>query len=276
MDTKVYLLDSGTILQDQRDFFWMKGRGGPYRLPVFSVLIEHQEGRFLFDTGMDKEAFDKQISPRGPAAEEPAGVVRPTDMVQQTPRQTLPGQLDLLGLRPRDITHVMNSHYHVDHTGGNRLCTCATTICSQKELDAARSPHPIEKLGYQDVRFLCEEIPQDWQMDGPYKPKLEVVSGDVDVAKGVTLFETPGHTAGHYSLMVKLANRRPMIFSGDACYSKASLDMMSIATYHTDPKQAYDSLVRLKDMARTHDADLFFAHDMESWPSYIKAPGYYA
>lgn len=33
------------------------------------------------------------------------------------------------------ITHVVNSHYHIDHCGGNKYCTHATTICHQCELE---------------------------------------------------------------------------------------------------------------------------------------------
>src|SRR3546814_4943458 len=61
-----------------------------------------------------------------------------------------------------------------------------------------------------------------------YTPKFETVTGDQEIAKGVWLFETPGHTAGHYSMMVELANRRPMLFTADACYSRKNMEMMCI------------------------------------------------
>jgi hypothetical protein len=29
-------------------------------------------------------------------------------------------------------------------------------------------------------------------------------------------------------------------------------------------------------LAEEHDAELFYSHDPESWPSYQRAPGYYS
>lgn len=163
----------------------------------------------------------------------------------------------------------MNSHYHFDHVGGNKLCTCAKTICHKCELDAFMNPHPtMEAPGYLDRSFL--------EAQGNYTPKLEIVTGDQEIASGVTLFETPGHTAGHYSLMVRLADRRPMIFTGDACYARRSLDLMAIPGLHVDPRKAYATLERLRDLAREHDAELFFSHDKDSYPAYLKAPFFYS
>lgn len=261
MDTKVYLLDGGTMEIDGLNLFWIQGPAGNIRFPVYSVLIEHKEGRFLYDTGVDANLVNAMFGDGN---------------ALQTERQSIPGQLDLVGLRPSDITHVMNSHYHLDHVGGNRFCTCATTLCHKAEMEAVTNPHPIEKLGYSDTTFLCEGVTPDGRATEIYTPKFELISGDAKVAKGVTLFETPGHTPGHYSLLIELANRRPMIFSGDACYSRHSLDSMAIATAHSDAKQAYASLERLKAMAAEHDAELFFSHDRDSWEDYVKAPGFYS
>ena len=55
MATKVYLLDSGTLVIDQSHITWNLGAGNPVRFPVYSVLIEHDDGLFLFDTGYDLE-----------------------------------------------------------------------------------------------------------------------------------------------------------------------------------------------------------------------------
>ena len=109
-----------------------------------------------------------------------------------------------------------------------------------------------------------------------FTPTFETVTGDQEIAKGIWLFETPGHTAGHYSMMVELEGRRPMLFTADACYSQKSMDMMCIASFHLDPVASVQSLHRLKELAEKHDAELFYSHDPESWPDYIKAPAFYA
>ena len=109
-----------------------------------------------------------------------------------------------------------------------------------------------------------------------YTPKFQTIVGDQEIAKGLWLFETPGHTAGHYSLMVELKNRRPMLFTADACYSKKNMDMNVISSFHLDPVGSVKSMQRLKDLAAQHDAELFYSHDPETYPSYLKAPGFYS
>lgn len=257
---KVYLLDLGSMELDGYMMYWGHGPPGPFRFPVYGVLIDHPEGRFLFDTGFDKDLIDGMIP----------------DNAVQSARQTIPGQLDLVGLRPSDITHVVNSHYHVDHVGGNKHCTHATTLCHKCEMEAYLEPEPFERMGFSDRSAVPPpEQPSDVAGD-MYTPRHELLTGDQEIAKGVHLFETPGHTPGHYSLMVRLAGRRPMLFTGDACYTKRSIEHDIIANSHVDVKQSFQSLARLRQLAEQHDAELFYSHDPEAWSQWKPAPGYYS
>ena len=252
-ETKVYLLDGGSLVIDGFHMYWNRGPGGEVRFPCYAVLIDHPEGKFIFDTGFDKAHVEK---------------VLPFEKPIQSAEQTIPGQLRSIGVAPKEITHVINSHYHFDHCGGNRHLPNAETVCHKKELDSAYHCQPFEKLGYSDLSFD--------QAHDMYTPRYELVDGDIEIAKGVHLFETPGHTAGHYSLMVELSGRRPMLFTADAIYSRKSLEMNAIASFHLDPVASYSSMARLATLAEKHDAEMFFSHDPESWGDYLKAPGYYA
>jgi 4-pyridoxolactonase len=270
-DTKVYLLDCGTMMLDQSYMFLDAGLTGERRFPVYGVLIDHAEGKFLFDTGFDAEHINQVASFTSP---------------RQSDVQTIPAQLHLSGMQPKEVTHVINSHYHLDHCGGNKFCTHATTICHACELEILKSPGPQEELAYSEISFApnlrkpAQPQPPLEQDSGVapdlYTPRFETLSGDQEIAKGVFLFETPGHTPGHYSLMVKLAHRKPMLFTADACYAKKNLEMMCIQAGNHDPARSRESLERLKRLAEQHDAELFYSHDPENWPSYQRAPGYYA
>ena len=266
-DAKVYLLDYGTLALDGYMMFWGRGPSGPFRFPVYGVMIEHKEGRFLFDTGYSKDWVEKHMPGLG----------------HQTKEQTVPGQLNRIGLRPSDITHVINSHMHVDHVGGNHFCTEACTLCHKKEMEAYENPEPWEVPGYADRTAApvdgSQEPPApeaDDRVQDIVTPRFELLSGDNEIAKGVHLFETPGHTPGHYSLMVELAGRRPMLFTGDACYTKRNLEENLIANAHSDVREAHVSLQRLRDLAQQHDAELFYSHDPEAWKCWKPAPAYYS
>jgi 4-pyridoxolactonase len=266
-DTKVYLLDGGTLVIDGFHVFWNRGPAGEVRFPCYSVLIEHKDGRYVFDTGYDFAHVQR---------------VLPFEKPIQSKEQTIPGALATVGLKPEDINYVINSHYHFDHCGGNKHLTKACTICHAKELEASGNCQPFEHLGYSDLTFAPEmarkmgkTLPPDPALD-IYTPRFETLAGDQEIAKGVWLMETPGHTAGHYSLLVELKGRRPMLFTADACYGKKNMDMMVISSFHLDPVASVKSMQRLKDLAAKHDAELFYSHDPESYPSYLKAPAYYA
>ena len=77
-DTKVYLLDGGTLVIDGFHAFWNRGPGGELRFPCYAVLIEHKDGRYMFDTGYD---FDHVMR------------VLPFEKPIQDAAQTIPGQL---------------------------------------------------------------------------------------------------------------------------------------------------------------------------------------
>jgi 4-pyridoxolactonase len=261
--TKVYLLDCGTMCLDRTYLFLDAGLSGTQRFPVYGVLVDHEEGRFLFDTGFDIDHIRNTVAWTDPA---------------QTAEQTIPAQLHMAGFRPEDVSHVINSHYHLDHCGGNKHCKHATTVCHVCELEVLRSPAPSEEIPYSEVSFApgLRASADTGRAAEMFTPRFETVKGDQEIANGVFLFETLGHTAGHYSLMVKLKDRRPMLFTADACYSQENLDLMCIQAGNHDPAAARDSLQRIKDLAEKHDAEIFFSHDAASWPKYYRAPGFYS
>ena len=51
---KVWLLDNGSIVIEHTQLLW-NVPGPQARIPVYSVLVEHDEGLFLFDTGFSPE-----------------------------------------------------------------------------------------------------------------------------------------------------------------------------------------------------------------------------
>ena len=266
-DTKVYLLDGGSLVIDGFHAFWNRGPGGELRFPCYAVLIEHPDGRYIFDTGYDHAHVMR---------------VLPFEKPIQTREQTIPGALALLGLKPQDIDYVINSHYHFDHCGGNKHLTEACTICHARELEVSTNCQPFEHLGYSDLTFAPEQARKAGKPVVPdpavdiYTPRFETLTGDQEIAKGLWLFETPGHTAGHYSLMVELKNRRPMLFTADACYSKKNMDMMCISSFHLDPVASVNSLKRLKELAAKYDAEMFYSHDPESFKEYQKGAAFYS
>ena len=271
--TRVCLLDGGSLAIDGYKVYWNRGPSGDIRFPVYSVLIEHEEGLFVYDTGYDLQHMQTYVS---------------GDQPLQTLDQTLPGQLQKLGLVPEDVTHVIDSHLHIDHCGGNKHFPNALFMVHEKEYAQAVNPELFERMSYSDLvydpelhRMNLERGSVKPMVSGSgsppvaVAPKYQFLSGDVEVAKGVKLLETLGHSAGHYSLLVELAGRRPMLFTGDAAMTPRNLEMMIIGGFHLDPAKGVRALERLKSLAAEYDAELFYSHSMPEFETWRKAPEWY-
>jgi 4-pyridoxolactonase len=246
---RVRLLDSGSLVIDRTHVAWNIEPGNPVRFPVFSVLIEHTDGLFLFDSGFDKGTVEEFLA---------------FELPEQTDEQTLPGQLGLCGFEASDVTAVINSHLHFDHCGGQRHLPDAPTWVGKEELRHCLVPEPFERLGYADKVFHRPDSVYRWLED----PEIEF-------ADGITLLHTPGHTVGHYSLVLEREGRGPMLFPADVTYTRETWEKELISGFHNDPTANFASLRKVKRLADRLGAEVFYTHDMEAWESYKHAPDHY-
>ena len=244
---RVWLLDNGSIVIEHMQLMW-NVPGPQVRIPVYSVLIESDDGLFLFDTGIDLDHMNR---------------VLPFELPEQTEAQTIPAQLAACGFGLGDVTTLVNSHLHIDHVGGNQLFagTKAKNVIHARELAQARNHEPFEFFGYSD---------KSWDYEGA---DIVPVTGDFELAKGLRLYETPGHTVGHYSLLVE--GPAPMLFAVDVSYTVDALEKGIQAGFHNDPVAGVRSIARVKKIAADHGAEIFYSHDMDAWRGYKHAPDFY-
>jgi len=244
---KVWLLDNGSIVIEHTQLLW-NVPGPQVRIPVYSILVEHDDGLFLFDTGIGMEHMN---------------AVLPFELPEQTEKQTIPAQLESCGFGLGDVTAVVNSHLHIDHVGGNQLFkgTSVRHLIHEKEVAQARNHAPFEFFGYSD---------KSWDYEGA---KIETFSGDTELAKGLWVYETPGHTVGHCSVLVD--GDRPLLFAMDVAYTADALERGIQPGFHHTPVDGVRSIARVKQLAEERGAQIFFSHDMEAWQDYTHAPGHY-
>ncbi len=247
--TRVWFLDSGSLVIDHSHVMWNVGPGNPVRFPSYSVLIEHPDGLFMFDSGYDLELVKQALA---------------FELPEQTPEQTIPKQLELCGFEPGDVDAVINSHLHFDHVGGQKHLPNAVTWVHKDELRHAKVPEPYERLGYADQGFDHPSVEYRW------------IEGDeFPFADGMRLYYTPGHTVGHYSLLIEFENRPPMLFIADVTYTAESWEKELISGFHHNPEAGVASVRKVKRLARDHGAEVFLTHDMDAWESYRHAPEFY-
>lgn len=205
-------------------------------LVVYSYIwyIEGTKQHILVDAGAPAESF---IS-RGFAAET---IASPADALKR------------VGISPEDVNVVICTHLHFDHIGFGHLYKNARFIVQRSELEAASNPHPIQASAYVPKRIL----------DGL---NFQVIDGDTQVADGVRVLLTPGHTEGGQSVVVD-TEKGKVIISG-LCTIRDNFEPPQPVTrimpviapgLHLDAREAFASLKRIKDEADIivplHDAE---------------------
>ena len=115
---KVYILDGGSLVIDQSQVLWHIDVGTPVRFPVYSVLIEHPDGLFMYDTGYDLDHVNRVLPFEQPRADPGPDHPGAAQGVRLRPRAgQLRGEL-ALPLRPRGRQQVPDQRHHPGQHGG--------------------------------------------------------------------------------------------------------------------------------------------------------------
>ena len=104
----VFALCTGYIELDRASMVSDLAPGQPWTVPVVSFLVDHPQGRLLFDTGVHCQARLDPVGRLGPER------VKRLTVKSQEGDDVVP-QLARLGLTPADVRYVANSHLHFDH-----------------------------------------------------------------------------------------------------------------------------------------------------------------
>jgi len=233
-----------------------RGHGHYIEAPILAYLIETPNGRVLYDVGCDyrkvatPELRARYFDPMRPRFDPP----------QMTQDQRIPSYLERLGLTPKDIDVVFLGHLHFDHAGGlSELPGCEVHV-HDAELAAAATGL------YQGV--FADELAGN----AAWRPQ----SGDYDVAAGVHAVCTPGHTAGHMSLVIELPKGRPVVICGDAADLLENLTEEIAPGYCWEDNEplALESIRKLRTIEREENAELWPNHDFDFFRTLAQFPAW--
>lgn len=215
-----FILDMGLLVYGKTPYY-----GKLYKAALKPLLVETDGEKILIDTGIGElpESYRK---------------------FYQTERtQTLLHSLKSEGLTPKDITAVINTHLHMDHTGNNFLFPNAKTYVQKGELEYAYQPHRFQRAAYIEEFF-----------DGL---DFITVHGDCKFSDSIDILPTPGHTPGHQSVVVHAD--KEYIYCGDIAPLRENLEKRNIVGVLYNPVDALESLDRLRSLEGVH----IFSHDNE-------------
>lgn len=210
--------------------------GQRFRIPVYTYLIKTNNGLVLFDTGCSHQC---RTDPAGLLGEDTVPFLTP----DLAPEDHIQAQLEKIGVQPQDVDLVANSHLHFDHAGGNEA-------------------FPTNQFGIQRAEWEAAQTDSHTYPDPAFRPgsaaPITLFEGDTELAPGVTLISTPGHTLGHQSLLLEL-NDGPVLITSDAVYTRGHFSVDHIGA-SKNMELARGSVTRLLQLSED-GARPFFSHD---------------
>jgi glyoxylase-like metal-dependent hydrolase (beta-lactamase superfamily II) len=245
----LHALQNGFIGFERSGLFYGDRSPERVQIPVTCYLVRAADVTILFDTGLSPRAVP--------------GLMHTDPLARFDEEDLLVHRLESLGLEPTDIDMVVLSHLHFDHAGGAALFTASELVVQQDEYAYAHYPAAFFASFYYRKNFDLPDY--TWRL----------LDGDVELVPGVTVLRSDGHTPGHQSLLVELAESGPVILAGDCCYWQRSIDEEIPPGVVWEPTRAMHSIKRLKTIARLVGGRIFPSHDPAFWASTAKGPDAY-
>ena len=258
---RLYAFDGGTLESDPARYQLKKEEVAATQLSVTAFLVVHPRGTLMWDTGA---VSDDSWTPTGGRVERRL-ILSDSRERPVTVRQTLKAQLAASGFRATDITYLALSHYHWDHTANANAFAKATWLVRKVERDAML-PDPPPQVAQPSTFALLQASKSVLITTDQYD-----VFGDGTVI----IIATPGHTAGHQSLYVKLPKTGGIVLSGDLYHYPEERTLNRWPPSDASVDQLRASRAALDAFLTRTGAQLWIQHDLNASARLKKAPAYY-
>jgi glyoxylase-like metal-dependent hydrolase (beta-lactamase superfamily II) len=202
--------------------------------------------------------------------------------------ELLPASLAAAGIRPQDVTHVINTHLHFDHCGWNttlhpdgrvtptfpnaRYFFAAGELAHgrlQLERDRvsylAPNYDPLlanQQLTLLDPHGLGGFTPDDPRLKNPEAPDLPlpIIQTSTEILPGLTVEPCPGHTDSLLAVHIESAGQHA-VYTGDLFPTHNHLDPTWVMGYDLDPLRCIEERKRMLARAIPERWLLIFPHD---------------
>ncbi len=235
-------------------------------LAMRCLLIEHDDGLVLIDTGLGNKESEKFLQIYGV---ENTGKSGPTQ---------LEDALADAGYKPADVKTVINTHLHFDHAGGNTFIESISldNPPTRAALSAAKGQPAL--LSFPNATYVVQKGELDYALHtnertaASYLPhnfepvatagRWRLVDGEAEVLPGIRVWPTPGHVPFHQSVLVSNGGETAC-FLADVMPTTAHVPLPWIMGYDVEPLRTLESKRKLVARAFQESWTLVFEHDPE-------------
>jgi glyoxylase-like metal-dependent hydrolase (beta-lactamase superfamily II) len=248
----LWRLDCGEFLIKQYGAFFsdtFQYPEGAKAITDSCYLIRHGNRYMLWDTGLPGEM---------------AGQTVDTPAQTLSLRRRIVDQLADIGVKPEQIEIIGISHWHLDHLGQAAEFPKAKLVMGKGDLEVLRKGPA--------GGFLQPDRLAPW-LKG--KAPLVEAESDIDIFHDgrVVMLDMPGHTPGHFSLLVRLASG-PVLLSGDLYHFTEQVKNRGVPPFNHDRADTLASIDRYEAIARNLKAVTIIQHepaDIGRLPAFPKA-----
>lgn len=222
-------------------------RSNSARIGINPILVSDSEHRILLDTGLgwglDAGSKYKDVS-------------------------SVVTNLDIFDFAPGDITHVLLTHLHYDHSAGSSYTnehsvTCPTFPNATYYVQKREWEYALEQM---DLPVKLKGA--DYQLDDLYRlvadQRIEFLEDDfLEIIPGIKILWTGGHTPGHQVVRIE-DDGKTAYYLGDLLPSENHLNQYSMRQMDEKPLQAKKMKIQLLRSACEEKAMLLFYHSLFS------------
>jgi glyoxylase-like metal-dependent hydrolase (beta-lactamase superfamily II) len=230
------------------------------QLGMRCLAIEHESGVVLIDTGSGNKETSKFHDIYGI---ENAGA---------NGRTLLEDGLAQIGIKPEDVSIVIDTHLHFDHAGGNTF------------VDEAG----VTRLSFPNARYVVQR--GEWvyathtneRTAGSYFPhnfapvaeqdRFDFVDGEREIVYGIRVIPTPGHTPFHQSVLIESAGDAAF-YPADLVPTASHLPLAWIMGYDVEPLVTLETKRAMLGKAAREGWRVIFEHDALVTSGRVKLEG---
>jgi glyoxylase-like metal-dependent hydrolase (beta-lactamase superfamily II) len=258
IDSGFFGLDGGAMFGIIPKPLWQKtnppDEANRIRLATRNLLLESESKKILIDTGMGNKWDDKS-----------------KNIYAVDSKLSMNSSLEKNGLIPADITDVILTHLHFDHTGGS-------TVSNNGKLEPA----------FPNAKYYVQKQNYDWAMKPSDRDKgsyikenflplieegvLEFTIGNAEFDDEIEFIVINGHTFGHQMIKISDENNT-FLFCGDLLPTVSHIPLPYIMGYDLQPLVTLQEKIKYLKTVVDEEWKIFFEHDPESAIATVKKFG---